>query len=101
MRYSLRPGAPFDPRAFIDAEIRYLREMSDGMDGMVHANDVRIAEGLRDMELPADATLAVSTWHRALNDAVMSWRRAGGDDLAALNDLDARAINRSLFRCLP
>ena len=28
--------------------------MSDGMAGMVHANDVRIAEGLRDIELPAD-----------------------------------------------
>ena len=28
--------------------------MSEGMDGMVHANDVRIAEGLRDIELPAD-----------------------------------------------
>ena len=26
--------------------------MSEGMAGMVHANDVRIAEGLRDIELP-------------------------------------------------
>jgi phenylpropionate dioxygenase-like ring-hydroxylating dioxygenase large terminal subunit len=56
MRYSLRPGAPFDPRAFIDAEIDYLRVMSEGMDGMVHANDVRVAEGLRDIELPTDPT---------------------------------------------
>ncbi len=47
MRYSLRPGAPFEPHAFIDAEIEYLRAMSDGMDGMVHTNDVRVAEGLR------------------------------------------------------
>ena len=56
-RYALRDGAPFDPRAFIDADIHYLRTMSDGMAGMVHANDVRIAEGLRDIELPADPTL--------------------------------------------
>ena len=56
-RYALRDGAPFDPRAFIDADIQYLRTMSDGMAGMVHANDVRVAEGLRDIELPADPTL--------------------------------------------
>ncbi len=30
------------------------------MAGMVHANDVRIAEGLREMELPADPALAVA-----------------------------------------
>ena len=53
-RYGLRDGAPFDPQAFIDADIQYLRTMSDGMDGMVHADDVRVAEGLRDLELPAD-----------------------------------------------
>ena len=41
------------------------------MAGMVHANDVRIAEGLRDIELPADPTLAMATWNRTLNDAVV------------------------------
>ena len=41
------------------------------MAGMVHANDVRIAEGLRDIELPADPALAMATWHRTLNDAVV------------------------------
>ena len=40
------------------------------MAGMVHANDVRIAEGLRDIELPADPCSAMATWQRALNDAV-------------------------------
>ncbi len=68
----------FDPRAFIDAEIHYLRTMSDGMAGMVHANDVRIAEGLRDIELPADPTLAISTWNRTLNEAVVRWHRDAG-----------------------
>jgi len=53
----------FDARSFIDAELRYLHTMSDGMAGMVHANDVRIAEGMRDIELPDDPSLGVSTWH--------------------------------------
>ncbi len=45
----------FDARAFVDADIQYLRTMSDGMAGMVHADDVRVAESLRDIELPSDA----------------------------------------------
>jgi Rieske 2Fe-2S family protein len=42
--------------------------MSEGMAGMVHANDVRVAEGLADIELPADPKLAMSTWNQALNE---------------------------------
>ena len=37
----------FDARAFVDADIEYLRAMSDGMDGMCHPDDVRIAEPAR------------------------------------------------------
>ena len=70
-RYPPRDGEAIDPRALIDAEIHYLRTMSEGMAGMVHANDVRVAEGLRDVELPTDPALAMSTWHRALNDAIV------------------------------
>jgi phenylpropionate dioxygenase-like ring-hydroxylating dioxygenase large terminal subunit len=101
MRYSLRPGAPFDPRAFIEAEIDYLRVLSDGMDGMVHANDVRVAEGLRGLELPADPTLAIPAWNRALNDAVMSWHRARGAGIPDLNALDARGFNETFYQCFP
>jgi phenylpropionate dioxygenase-like ring-hydroxylating dioxygenase large terminal subunit len=96
MRYSLRDGQAFDPRAFVEAELDYMRVMSDGMAGMVHANDVRIAEGLRDIELPTDPALAVSTWNRALNDAVMSRHQAGGSDMPDLNELDARGLNEPM-----
>lgn len=95
MRYSTRGGA-FDARAFVDAEIKYLRTMSDGMDGMVHANDVRVAEGLRDIELPADPEQAMSTWYRTLNESVVNWHRAAGADIPDLNDLDAQGINEPM-----
>jgi hypothetical protein len=101
MRYSLRPGAPFDPRAFIDAEIDYLRVMSEGMDGMVHANDVRVAEGLRGMELPADPALAISTWNRALNDAVINWHRERRADIPDINELDEQGLNDTFYQCFP
>jgi phenylpropionate dioxygenase-like ring-hydroxylating dioxygenase large terminal subunit len=101
MRYSLRPGAPFDPRAFIEAEIDYLRVLSDGMDGMAHANDVRVAEGLRGLELPVDPKLAIPAWNRALNDAVMSWHRARAADIPDLNALDAQGFNETFYHCFP
>jgi Rieske 2Fe-2S family protein len=96
-----RAGGSTDPRAVIDAEIHYLRTMSEGMDGMVHANDVRVAEGLRDMELPDDPKLAISTWLRTLNDAVVGWHRDRGSDIPDLNDLEARGLNEPMGYCFP
>jgi len=87
--------------AFIEAEIGYLRVLSDGMDGMVHANDVRVAEGLRSLELPSDPAAAIPTWNRALNDAVMSWHRARGADIPDLNELDAQGLNETFYQCFP
>ena len=100
-RYSPRAGGEIDPRSLIDAEIHYLRTMSEGMAGMVHANDVEVAESLRDMELPADPSQAMSTWHRALNDAVVQWHRAEGSDIPDLNDLEARGLNEPMGYCFP
>ena len=100
MRYSPGQGG-VDTRAVVDAEIQYLRTMSEGMAGMVHANDVRIAEGLRDMELPADPSEAMSTWHRTLNDEVVRWHRAQGSDIPDLNDLEARGLDEPMAYCFP
>ena len=100
-RFGLRDGGPFDPAAFVDADIRYLRAMSDGMAGMVHANDVQVAEGLRDIELPADPKLAMTTWNRTLNDAVTTWHRDRGADMPDINALDAEGINLEFFQCFP
>jgi phenylpropionate dioxygenase-like ring-hydroxylating dioxygenase large terminal subunit len=100
-RYPPRHGGSIDPQAFIEAEIHYLRTMSEGMAGMVHANDVRVAEGLRDIELPVDPTLALSTWHRAMNEAVVRWHREAGSDIPDLNDLDERGLNEPMGYCFP
>ncbi len=100
-RYPPRDGGTFDPRAFIDAEIHYLRAMSDGMGGMVHANDVRVAEDLRDIELPADPTLAMAAWNLTLNDAVVRWHRDRGSDVPDLNELDAQGLNQTFYHCFP
>jgi phenylpropionate dioxygenase-like ring-hydroxylating dioxygenase large terminal subunit len=100
-RYAPRKGAAFDARSFIDADIHYLRTMSDGMAGMVHANDVRVAEGLRDIELPDDAELAIPMWERALNEAVVRRHRDAGADIPDLNDLEDRHIAEPMGYCFP
>ena len=100
-RFGLGKQEAFDPDAFIDADIQYLRAMSEGMAGMVHANDVRVAEELCGMELPADSAVAIPMWNRALNDAVVRWHRGRGADIPDLNDLDARGLNETFYHCFP
>ena len=100
-RYPPRDTAAFDPRVFIDAELHYLRTMSEGMAGMVHADDVRVAEGLRGIELPADPLLAMSIWQRTLNDEVVRWHRARGSDIPDLNQLDEHGMNEPMGYCFP
>jgi nitrite reductase/ring-hydroxylating ferredoxin subunit len=100
-RFPPRDPRTFDPRAFVDAELHYLHMMSEGMAGMVHANDVRIAEGLRDIELPADPALAMSIWNRTLNDEVVRWHRSTGADIPDLNELDEQGLNQPMGYCFP
>ena len=96
-----RDPAAFDRQNFIDAELLYLRTMSEGMAGMVHANDVAIAEGLRDIELPADPVLAKATWDRTFNDAVVAWHRNAGSSIPDLNELEANGLNEPMSYCFP
>ncbi len=100
-RYGLRPGEEFDREAFIEADIRYLRAMNEGMAGMVHADDVAIAESLRDVELPAEPEAAMATWNRTLDRAVTDWHRQRGDDMPDLEDLRARGLNLEFFQGFP
>jgi phenylpropionate dioxygenase-like ring-hydroxylating dioxygenase large terminal subunit len=96
-----RDGKAFDQRAWVESELHYLRTMSEGMAGMVHANDVRIAERLRDTDLPDDPAQAMATWQRTLNDAVVAWHRGNGSVIPDLNDLDARGMGDSMAYCYP
>jgi phenylpropionate dioxygenase-like ring-hydroxylating dioxygenase large terminal subunit len=99
-RYPPKNGA-FDPRAFVESELHYLRVMSEGMAGMVHANDVRVAEGQEDIELPADPALARSEWDRTLNDRVVEWHRGRGAPIPDLNALEAQGIAEPMCYLFP
>ena len=94
-------GRAFDPRAFVDMNLYSMRTLSVGMAGMTHEVDVRIAEGLRDLELPADPKLAAAAWRSALNDAVVRWWRANGREIADLNELDRIGVSAPIWYCFP
>ncbi len=95
-RYAKPRKEEFDARAYVEADLKYLRVMSEGMAGMVHADDVRVAESLRDIELPDDPAAAIATWNRALNDAVVHAHQARGHDVPDLNDLEAKGQNEPM-----
>jgi hypothetical protein len=67
------------------------------MAGMVHANDVAIAERLRaETDVPD-----MDTWHRLLNDAVVDWHRGRGAVIPDLNELEANGFGDSLWYGFP
>jgi phenylpropionate dioxygenase-like ring-hydroxylating dioxygenase large terminal subunit len=100
-RYPGRDAADFDPRTFVEAELHYLRTMSEGMAGMVHIRDVQLAEKMADVELPADFSQARAAWDRTLNEAVSSAHRSRGCDIPDLNELSQQGYNESMWYCFP
>ena len=100
-RFPPRDGT-FDPAVFIEAELHYLRVMSEGMAGMVHANDVAIGERLAaEIELPADADTAIAMWHERLNADVTRWHTDRGAAIPDLNALEAKGVNEPMGYCFP
>jgi phenylpropionate dioxygenase-like ring-hydroxylating dioxygenase large terminal subunit len=100
-RMAVAGRGEIDPRKFIDEQILSMRMVSEGMQGEIHEKDVRIAEGLRDLDLPTDPTAASQTWLRELNTAVMSWNERAGIDCPDLHMINERGFNGSVFFCFP
>jgi phenylpropionate dioxygenase-like ring-hydroxylating dioxygenase large terminal subunit len=94
-------GPTVDSRQFIDTQIQFMRVLSEGMAGMTHEKDVRVAEGLRGLELPADLQLATRIWRTQLNDAIVDWNQKAGIDIPDLNALDEAGYISSVNFCFP
>jgi len=100
-RFPARDGS-LTREAFLAGELTYLRAMSDGMAGMVHADDVAIAERLASrIELPDDPTELMATWHRTFNEEVVAEHRARGAVLPDLNELEASGRNEPMGFAFP
>ena len=95
-----RSGSSSVPEV-IRTSLYFMRTLGEGMGGMTHVNDIRIAEGLQGIKLPDDPTAAMATWRSTLNDAVVHWHRARGSVMPDLNDLDRRGITDAIGFCFP
>ena len=100
-RFAPKDPATFDPGAFIDAELHYLHVMSEGMGGMVHANDVAWPSASAPWMLSKDPQEAMATWHANLNDAVVAWHRGRGSVMPDLNELEAQGIGETMYYAFP
>jgi len=82
-------GVPINPamsiRDNIQAQIKHLGLLSEGMAGMVHAKELAIARQLADVELPEDPAMAVMTWYGILNHQITEQLRAAGENVPDLN----------------
>jgi hypothetical protein len=96
------PKQPFDAKKFLDSELEYLRVMSEGMAGMVHANDVKVAERLMSkVKLPDDPLGARQVWERELNAAVVKWHRSKKHLIPDLNQVEADGFTEPMVYCFP
>ena len=93
--------SPSATHRVIRTSLDYMRTLGNGMAGMTHENDIRIAEGLQSTDLPDDPDAARTAWRSAVNDAVVRWHRARGSSVPDLNELARRGITAPIGFCFP
>lgn len=69
----------------IEAQIKHIELLSEGMAGMVHAKEVEIARQLADVDLPEDPMQAVQMWFGILQDQITKQLQAKGEAVPDLN----------------
>ncbi len=87
------PGAPapvavVNSKDLIERLVRMYGVLSEGMGGMVHANDVAVMKEMKDkIELPEDPRAALMEFQRIVNDEITQRGRARGVPMPDLNEL--------------
>lgn len=72
-------------RQNIEAQLKHMELLSEGMAGMIHAREVEIARQLVDVELPDDPTQAVPMWFGIVQDQITKQLQARGEPIPDLN----------------
>jgi carnitine monooxygenase subunit len=74
-------------RENIEAQLKSLELLSEGMAGMVHAKEIEIARTLLDVELPDDPAKAVPMWYGIVQENIYRQLSARGEPLPNLNQV--------------
>src|SRR5262249_8146197 len=94
-------GAAFDKTDFVQQQLHFYRTLSTGMAGMIHDKDVRVAEGLSNLDLPDNFAEALPVWNKAVNDAIMGWNHRQGIDMPGLNYILDNGLATAVNFCFP
>ncbi len=82
------PKRHINGKEAVDVTVEHFRRLSDGMGGMIHANDVAIAEDVAaSMEFAEDPRAAMGAWMQGVNAEITSRARARGIAMPDMNDL--------------
>jgi phenylpropionate dioxygenase-like ring-hydroxylating dioxygenase large terminal subunit len=93
--------AEIDPAIFIDTYIHFMKVLSEGMAGMIVAEEIEVAESLRGMDLPRDPAGAFATWRPRLNAAITEAYKARGIEIGDLDAIDKAVKALSVNFCFP
>lgn len=72
-------------RQNIEAQLKHMELLSEGMAGMLHAKEVEIARQLVDVDLPEDPAEAVPMWFGIVQDQITRQLQARGEPIPDLN----------------
>lgn len=72
-------------RQNIEAQLKHMELLSEGMAGMLHAKEVEIARQLVDVDLPEDPAEAVPMWFGIVQDQITRQLQARGEPIPNLN----------------
>jgi hypothetical protein len=100
------PGNPNPPRTgsvkeLVDTTIRFVEKLSEGMAGMIHPSEVAIAQGLRDIELPADIPTAAGKFYERLRGEITTQGQARGLPVPDLNKLEQTHVFHAVEYMFP
>lgn len=95
--YASRYAGSDDSQTQVDNFLYYIKNLGEGMGGMVHAREIAVAESIRHMDLPDPAT-ASRDFTAALYVALAEWGRESGTPDAGLrrNGGTGRPVRRVL-----
>lgn len=84
-------GEALDPelgvRGNIEAQLKHLEELGEGMAGLVHQKELDIARQLLDVDLPEDLEQGVMAWFGIVQDQITRQLRARGENVPDLNEV--------------
>ena len=72
-------------RDAIDAQIKHMERLSEGMAGMCQAKEIEIAKSLRDADLPGDPVVAIPQWYGLVQEKIYKELTARGEKVPDLN----------------